>query len=164
MYDLNATNGLERLEAIACGELDVPPMWILMGIKIDKITKGEVSFVCTPKLEHYNPWGNTHGGFGATLLDTAVGCSIQSMLPPGVSYTTLELKVNYIRPMTTDTGEVRAVGKAIHVGRRSAVARRSSTVWIWNREFLDRHFWKAFRKHLKVTPAAYRRQWQINRN
>lgn len=122
MYDLNATNGLERLEAIVSGELALPPMWELMGIRLKEIKKGEVSFVCTPKNEHYNPWGNTHGGFAATLLDSAVGCSIQSMLPKGVSYTTLELKVNYIRPMTTDTGEVRVVGKAIHVGRRSAVA------------------------------------------
>ncbi len=122
MYDLNASNGLERLEAIKAGELETPPMWLLMGLQLDEIKKGEVSFLCTPRKEHYNPWGNTHGGFAATLLDSAVGCSIQSMLPAGVNYTTLELKVNYIRPMTIETGEVKVIGKTIHVGRRTAVS------------------------------------------
>lgn len=122
MYDLNATNGLERLEAIKAGELETPPMWTLMGFTLQGIKKGEVTFVCTPRYDQYNPWGNTHGGYAATLLDSAVGCSIQSMLPPGVSYTTLELKVNYIRPITVEVGEIKAIGKAIHVGRRTAVA------------------------------------------
>ena len=122
MYDLSAMNGFDRLKAIAAGELAQPPMWEFIGISLSEIRDGEVVFVCTPQKEFYNPWGNTHGGFAATLLDSAVGCCIQTKLPAGVSYTTLELKVNYIRPMTVNTGQVRSIGKALHVGRRSAVA------------------------------------------
>ena len=122
MSDHLEVSGIEKLKGIAAGELAKPPMWELIGLSLVAVKDGEATFVCTPKQAHLNPWGVAHGGLAATLLDSAVGCSIQTLLPAGVSYTTLELKINYIRPMTPEMGEVRAIGTAVHVGRRSAVA------------------------------------------
>lgn len=114
--------GLEIIQAIQDGDLAPPAIGVLMGFKLLEVKDGEVTFGCTPNAHHYNPLGVVHGGLAATLLDSAVGCCIQTKLPAGTSYTTLELKVNYIRAMTTETGPVRATGKVIHVGRRSATA------------------------------------------
>ena len=71
---------------------------------------------------HYNPLGTVHGGVTATLLNSALGCTVQSMLPAGTGYTTLELKVNYLRPITSKTGTVYSEGKLIHLGGRIATA------------------------------------------
>ena len=76
----------------------------------------------TPEEFHYNPYGTVHGGLAATLLDTATGCAVQSTLPAGTGYATLNLAINYIRPLTITTGTVRCIGKIISVGRRVAVS------------------------------------------
>jgi uncharacterized protein (TIGR00369 family) len=81
-----------------------------------------VVFEATPEREHYNPIGSVHGGFAATLLDSAMGCAVHSTLPAGTGYTTLELSVNYVRPMTVDSGPVRVEGTIVHGGRRQATA------------------------------------------
>ena len=79
-------------------------------------------FAGTPDLRHYNPIGVVHGGYAATLLDSCMGCAVHSALEAGQGYTTLELKVNYVRAMTVNTGRVRAEGKIINVGRQVATA------------------------------------------
>src|SRR5690606_33755904 len=79
-------------------------------------------FVCEPGEFHYNPIGSIHGGLAATLLDSAMGCAVHSTLPAGVGYTTLEIKVNYMRPLRIERGEVRCEGRVIHRGGRTAVA------------------------------------------
>jgi uncharacterized protein (TIGR00369 family) len=81
-----------------------------------------VVFTAQPAEYHYNPLGTVHGGVAATLLDSAMGCAVQSVLPHGAGYTTLEIKVNYLRAMTSRTGRVYAEGKVIYVGGRIATA------------------------------------------
>ncbi len=89
---------------------------------VSEVSEGRVIFTCVPHEWHYNPIGVVHGGLAATLLDSAMGCCVQTMLPMGVGYTTLELSVNYIRAMTLKTGEVRAIAEIIHSGRQTATA------------------------------------------
>ena len=108
--------------AIRRGELPPPPIGHLLGFVAIEFEKGRFVFQGTPRLEHYNPIGVIHGGFAATLLDSCVGCAIHTMLPAGKGYTTLELKVNYIRAMTDKTGLVRAEGKVISAGNQAGVA------------------------------------------
>lgn len=115
-------NGLEFLRAIKTGELPRPPMMQLLGIEPVDAAEGKVSFTVTPGEQHYNPLGVVHGGLAATICDTAMGCAVQSLLPAGTGYTTLEFKINFLRPLTAATGAVLAEGTAIHVGRRSATA------------------------------------------
>jgi uncharacterized protein (TIGR00369 family) len=83
---------------------------------------GEAVFEGTPAEFHYNPIGAVHGGFAATLLDSALGCAVHSTLPPGLAYTTVELKINYVRPLQMRTGPVTCTGRIIHAGSRIATA------------------------------------------
>ena len=115
-------SGIEYLKALQSGELPPPPIAVLMGMWMTEVSEGRVVFAAEPAEYHYNPLGTVHGGVMATLLDSALGCVVQSMLPAGISYTTLELKVNYLRPITTKTGTVYCEGKIIHVGGRIATA------------------------------------------
>ena len=115
-------SGIEYLRALQAGELPSPPFAVLMGIWMTEVSEGRVVFAAEPGEYHYNPLGTVHGGVMATLLDSALGCAVQSLLPAGTSYTTLELKVNYLRPVTTKTGMVYAEGKIIHLGGRIATA------------------------------------------
>ena len=115
-------SGLEYLRKIVASELPPPPIGALMNFRINEVEEGRAVFSVTPAEYHYNPIGVVHGGVAATLLDSAMGCAVHSMLPAGASYTTLEIKVNYIRPMTTETGPVRCEAKVIHVGARTASA------------------------------------------
>lgn len=119
---LRAHSGAAFLDGISSGALPAPPMGELMGMTPISTAPGSAVFQGTPGLEHYNPSGVVHGGYAATLLDTAVGCAIHTMLPAGKGYTTLELKINYIRPMTAATGPVRAEGKVISVGGQVGIA------------------------------------------
>jgi uncharacterized protein (TIGR00369 family) len=114
--------GREYLEAIRDGRLPSPPIASLLGFRLAEVDDGRAVFTCTPGEEHYNPIGVVHGGLAATLLDSAMGCAVASGLPRGAGYTTLELKVNLIRALTTDTGPVRAEGAIIHLGRTTATA------------------------------------------
>ncbi len=115
-------SGIAFLRAMQSGELPPPPFAALLGIWINEVSEGRVVFAAEPSEYHYNPLGTVHGGVMATLLDSALGCAVQSMLPAGTSYTTLELKVNYLRPITEKTGTVYAEGKIIHIGGRIATA------------------------------------------
>jgi uncharacterized protein (TIGR00369 family) len=115
-------SGLEYLRKIVAGELPRPPIGALMNFNITELSEGRAVFTVEPAEYHYNPIGVVHGGLAATLLDSAMGCAVHSTLPAGGGYTTLEIKVNYIRPMTAETGRVRCEAKVIHVGGRTASA------------------------------------------
>ncbi|HVG33462.1 MAG TPA: PaaI family thioesterase [Pyrinomonadaceae bacterium] len=115
-------SGLEYLRKIVAGELPRPPISALMNFGLTELGEGHAVFTSEPAEYHYNPIGVVHGGLAATLLDSAMGCAIHSTLPAGAGYTTLEIKVNYVRPMTAETGEVRCEARVIHVGGRTATA------------------------------------------
>ena len=119
---LRERSGLDFLGAIGSGELPPPPINELMGIVPISVEPGRAVFQGTPGKQHYNPSGSVHGGYAATMLDTAVGCAIHTMLPAGKGFTTLELKINYIRAMTEQTGPVRAEGTVITVGGQVGIA------------------------------------------
>jgi uncharacterized protein (TIGR00369 family) len=114
--------GLDFVRAIFEGRLPEPP--IMQGIEPFDCTAepGVVVMHSTPGFRHYNPIGSVHGGYAATLLDSAMGLAVHSMLPPGTGYTTLEFKISFIRGMTEDTGPVRSEGRTLNVGRRAATA------------------------------------------
>jgi uncharacterized protein (TIGR00369 family) len=114
--------GLEYLQAIERGDLPPPPISATLDIKAHNVAQGCVSFKLTPAEYHYNPIGTVHGGVISTLVDSAMGCAIHTLLPKGTAYTTLELKVNFLKPLKSDTGEVICEGKTIHVGGRVATA------------------------------------------
>lgn len=115
-------SGIDYLYAIRDGELPPPPIAALMGFAPVEVEEGRVVFAVEPAEYHYNPIGLVHGGLAATLLDSAMGCAVQTLLPAGVGYTTLEVKVNYVRPMTRDTGRVLAEATVLHRGSRVATA------------------------------------------
>ena len=115
-------SGFDYLTAIANGSLPPPPISILMNLEFAEVKEGRVVFTVEPGEYHYNPAGVVHGGLAATLVDSAMTCAITSMAPAGMAYTTIELHVNYIRPITTSTGLIRSIGEVIHVGRRVATA------------------------------------------
>jgi uncharacterized protein (TIGR00369 family) len=114
--------GLEFLRAIAAGELPGAPIAELLGFAPVEAEEGRVVFAAVPDQTHYNPIGTVHGGLAATLLDSAMGCAVHSTLAAGVGYTTLELKVNFTRPITTETGRILCEGTVVHRGGRVATA------------------------------------------
>ncbi|HEY7123919.1 MAG TPA: PaaI family thioesterase [Ktedonobacterales bacterium] len=117
-----AMSGLEYLRAMQRGEFPPSPLAVLMGISAAEIEEGRVVLSVQPAEYHYNPIGVVHGGLAATLLDSAMACAVHSTLPAGEGYTTLEIKVNYVRALTSKTGEVRAEASVIHRGGRVATA------------------------------------------
>ena len=117
----DALTGLERLRAaMAAGRR--PGIGVALDFTMVEVQEGLAIFEGVPGEHAYNPIGSVHGGYAATLLDSACGCATQSKLSATQAYTTLELKVSYLRPMTTATGTVRAEGRVINMGRRVAFA------------------------------------------
>ena len=117
-----AMSGLEFFQKMLAGEYQPPPMLQMFGVRLIEVEYGRVVFTARVDERFYNGTGVAHGGFAATLLDTALGCAINTTTPPGRRFTTLELKVNLTRGLTTDVGLVRCEGKVIHVGRSTAVS------------------------------------------
>ena len=115
-------SGIDYLRKIVSGELPPPPIGVLMNFRIAELSEGRAVFTVEPAEYHYNPIGVVHGGVAATLLDSAMGCAVHSTLPAGASYTTLEIKVNYLRPLLADTGMVRCEANIVYVGGRTATA------------------------------------------
>ncbi len=113
--------GRERLEALMTSGKR-PGIVELMDMQLVEVGDGLAAFEATPSLSVYNPIGSVHGGYAATLLDSACGCAVQSKLVANQGYTTLELKVAYHRGMTAQTGPVRAEGRVVQIGRRAAFA------------------------------------------
>ena len=114
--------GLEMFEAMIRGELPAPPISRTLDFILVEAEFGRVVFQGRPSVAHYNPMGTVHGGWFATLLDSALGCVVQSVLPAGKAYTTAELKVNIVRPLTDRMPLVRAEAHIIHNGGRMATA------------------------------------------
>ncbi|HJV10383.1 MAG TPA: PaaI family thioesterase [Burkholderiales bacterium] len=114
--------GIEFLRAIRDGRLPHPPICALLGYRLTGVESGHAVFEIAPAEQHYNPIGVVHGGIAMTLLDSAMGCAVQTRMPAGGRYTTLEAKTNLVRAVTADTGALRAVGKVVHVGKRVATA------------------------------------------
>ena len=104
------------------GKLPHPPIMDTLDYALEEIEAGRTVFSLVPQEFHYNPIGVVHGGVAATLLDTAMACAVHSVLPAGSGYTTLELKVNFVRGLTVHSGRVRAEGTLIHMGHRVATA------------------------------------------
>lgn len=115
-------DGVTFLREMVAGRYPVPPMAALLGFTLIEVDEGRAVFAGLPEPRHYNPIGVVHGGFAATILDSALGCAVHSTLKKGESYTTLELKVNLVRAITKDTGRVIAEGRIIHRGRTLATA------------------------------------------
>jgi uncharacterized protein (TIGR00369 family) len=115
-------SGLEMLQAMLAGELAYPSIGKTLDFLLIEVALGRAVFQGTPGPGHLNPMGSVHGGWYATLLDSALGCCVHSALPAGKAYTTLELKVNLIRAIKPDTQRVRAIGQVIHVGGQTATA------------------------------------------
>jgi uncharacterized protein (TIGR00369 family) len=120
--DVRTLSGIEFFNGIASGRFPSVAMGHVMGFAPIEVEIGRIVFQGTPGVEHLNPMGSVHGGYVATLLDSALGCAVHSTLPAGRAFTTLELKVNMIRALTPRTGPVRAEGKVVHVGRQTGVA------------------------------------------
>ncbi len=114
--------GLEYMRAIAQGTLPPPAIARLLGMELLEVDEGRALFALEPAEWMYNPLGSVHGGIAATLLDSCMGCAVQTTLQAGVSYTTSDLQVRYVRGMSADTGRVLAEGRVVHAGRRTATA------------------------------------------
>ena len=110
-------DGLGFLQAMISGKIPQPPIGQRVNFHLIEAEKGRVVFEGHPARDLYNPIGSVHGGFAATLLDSCTGCAIFTTLTKGETWTTLELKVNYVRAISADTGPVRAEGRLIHRGR-----------------------------------------------
>ena len=119
---LAAMSGIDFLRKMFAGEMPHATMMQQVGLTGGSAEPGFVVFRAIPGPQHYNPVGSVHGGFTATLLDSAMGCAVHSMLPAGTLYTSLEFKISLIRPVTKDLGEVRAEGRVLNVGRRVGTA------------------------------------------
>jgi uncharacterized protein (TIGR00369 family) len=115
-------NGLEYLRAVAADQLPQPPLVVLLGFRLTVVDPGHVTVVGEPRESFYNGAGVIHGGWSAALLDTALGCAVNSMMPAGRAFTTLELTVNLTRPLRQEVGEVRCEANVLHVGNRVATA------------------------------------------
>ena len=114
--------GLDFVRAFFEGKLPAPPIMQNIEPYDQTADPGHVVFYSVPGFRHYNPIGSVHGGYAATLLDSAMGLAVHSMLPPGTGYTTLEFKISFIKGMTRDSGTVRSEGRTLNVGRRAATA------------------------------------------
>jgi uncharacterized protein (TIGR00369 family) len=115
-------SGAEFLAAITAGEIPPPPLMEALDFDRPSFGEGRATFRLTPQEFHYNPIGTVHGGVFATLLDSACGCAVQTMLPKGVFYTSLDLSVKFLRPVTVATGPIAAEASVVHLGRRTALA------------------------------------------
>jgi uncharacterized protein (TIGR00369 family) len=114
---LIAQDGISFLQGIIDGKFPPPPIAQTLGFRLVRVEKGRVQFEGEPQPRHYNPIGSVHGGFAMTLLDSALACAVHSTLAKGEAYTSLEIKVNFVRPLTAATGPVIAEGRVIHRGR-----------------------------------------------
>lgn len=122
LEQLVGKTGREILEAMMSGELPYPPMNETMNMVLLEVGDGNAVFQGIPLLQHYNPLGTVHGGWFATLLDSALGCAVQTTLPAGRLYTTAQLSINIVRPALHKTGPLRAIARVVHRGGQMATA------------------------------------------
>lgn len=120
-----AMSGRDFLDAVLRGTLPAPPISQLVGITFERIDDGRVEMELTPQESQYNPIGSVHGGIITTVLDSVMGCAVHTKLPLGRAYTTLEIKVNFLRGVNRETGPLSAIGWVVHLGRKTAMAEAS---------------------------------------
>ena len=116
--DALSMSGLRYWRRVADGHLPPPPIGELFGMRVGDVESGRITFTCTPDGSMYNPLGMVHGGTMCTLLDTALGCALHTTLPQGVGYTSVEIKVSYLKQVTMASGELTAVGTVVKAGSR----------------------------------------------
>ncbi|MBW8315817.1 MAG: PaaI family thioesterase, partial [Hydrogenophaga sp.] len=119
---IDGRNGLEMMQSMLRGELPYAPIARTLDFMLVEIDAGRAVFQGTPGPQHFNPMGTVHGGWFATLLDSALGCAVHTRMPPGRAYTTAELSVNIVRALTPKVPRVRAIGRVVHCGRQLATA------------------------------------------
>ena len=120
-------SGIEYMTAVVKGEVPPPPIAVTMRLRPVELEEGRVVFEGAPGEEHYNPIGVVHGGYAATLLDSALGCAVHTTLPAGVAYTSLGLEAKFVRPISRDTGRVLCEATVLYRGRRQATAEATLT-------------------------------------
>jgi uncharacterized protein (TIGR00369 family) len=120
--DVAALSGLEQLRAMIAGRLPAPPICRTMNFVLAAVEAEFARFEGEPSFDHYNPLGTVHGGWVATILDSALGCAVHTTLAPGEGYTTVEFKVNNVRPVFHTSGRLVCDGKVLHRGRRMATS------------------------------------------
>ena len=114
--------GMQIMQAMLAGELPYAHIAETLEFALIAVEPGKATFQGTPQLKHYNPLGTVHGGWYATLLDSAVGCAVHTLMPAGRGYTTAELSINIVRAASHQTGPLRAIGTVIHCGKQLATA------------------------------------------
>ena len=119
--------GLDYLQSMIDGEIPPPPIITLMNMDLSSVSTGTATFTCEPNESYYNPIGAVHGGFLCTVLDSAAGCAVHTTLPVGVGYTSLEIKVSYLRAVSTTSGTLTVVGRVTKPGSRVAFAEAVAT-------------------------------------
>ncbi len=115
-------SGIDFMRGMLSGRLPAAPIAMLANMRLVDVAEGRVVFEAEPRFAHYNPLGSVHGGWFGIVLDSAMGCAVMTRLPRGQGYTTLEYKVNLLRPVVEATGRLRAIGRSVHAGRRMATA------------------------------------------
>jgi uncharacterized protein (TIGR00369 family) len=120
--DAKGLTGIALMQAMLDGKSPRPSISETLDFGLIKVEPGKAIFQGTPQIKHLNPMGGIHGGWYATLLDSAVGCAVHTLMPVGRGYTTAELSVNIVRPATVKTGPLRAIGTVLHCGRQLATA------------------------------------------
>ncbi len=114
--------GLELMQGLVAGKYPSPPIMKALDFSLDRVGHGVAVFSGEGKFEHYNPIGSVHGGWIATLLDSCMGCAVHTTLKPGQGYTSLEIKVNFVRAVLDSSGRMTAEGRVIHAGKSTATA------------------------------------------
>ena len=114
--------GLEILQAMRDGKLPLPPMAAVIPMRIAEVALGRVVLACEAEEQFYNAMGIVHGGYHLTVLDSCMGLAIYSTLGPGLGQTSIETKVNFVRPVTAATGPLRVIGTSLHTGSRTGTA------------------------------------------
>ncbi len=122
MQQIAKLSGLDCMKAICAGQLPGPAIGRTLNFKMHEVEEGMVSFIGVPSEDHYNPMGTVHGGFIATLLDSALACAVQTLCPVGYASTSVDLKINFVRPVFAATGPLTARGQVVHPGRQLATS------------------------------------------
>lgn len=120
--DVRTMNGMQLFEAMIAGRLPPPPITRTLGFILTRVEPGRAVFHGKPEFDHYNPLGTVHGGWISTLLDSCMACAVHTTLAAGQAYTSLEIKINFVRPVLDKTGPVQAEGRIINVGSRIGTA------------------------------------------
>jgi uncharacterized protein (TIGR00369 family) len=115
-------DGIDFIKKMAAGEIPAAPMAGHIRAELVDVDHGSVTWRCHPNESHYNPVGVVHGGLVCTLLDSALGCATHTTLPAGTGYTSIEIKINYLRPVRFDSGPLTCTGRVTKTGRRVAFA------------------------------------------